>query len=621
MKKTIIAMLSIVLMLFAFASCSNDSGNPPFEGDRQEVANQLKPADLVKEVLEGNADGVDVEYELIPQASAALGSRALDAGNYILRATVTFKSYATDAGTIIRGVLVYDMPGRVNASGSFTAGGTCSITTETELVVETESGDEVPVTITDESAAVRVSLTIASDDTVTNVNVTVTVSDNISATVADETVTVPPETPAYDPEPSTPFDGGNGTESSPYLISSQSQFIAMADYGNSYFRLTRDLELTADVYIQDFYGNLDGDNNTITYVSSDSANQFLFYALRDGSVIRNLNIEAGEIEKALAYCTEGDVLLDNVNISGNFTPSGNNFGPYIIYLGYDSDTAPATRLPANLTIKNCTNKTNVIDYSGTVHGLSPFVHGFPMPNVEAESTLTLENCVNDAKIFGGRVGWVFGNQSDVEKVGKVTVTDCSNGDNGSVIGVLDNGDFSWNNKQFRDTDDIDPNFTNMTSKAPTTSMSATADIPDAVISVSTPLPDDTELVEFIVGYQVTGYTADNDTLIHMSQYLTLTDEDATDGTYIFDTLTAVDSEFSGVEGTPETGDVITIDNAKYIYIGNVLGGSSGTVHSCLDRPSVDVASRIHTAAPEFIYIVCLDSANDIIGHGKVAITE
>ena len=69
MKKTLLTALSIVLMLFAFASCDNNSGNPGFGGDTQQVANQLKPADLVKDVLKSGAKGVDVVYELIPASS------------------------------------------------------------------------------------------------------------------------------------------------------------------------------------------------------------------------------------------------------------------------------------------------------------------------------------------------------------------------------------------------------------------------------------------------------------------------------------------------------------------------------------------------------------------------
>ena len=65
MKKTILVALSIVLMLFAFASCSNDSSKPGFTGDASEVAEALDPAKLISDVLKSDAENVDVEYKLI----------------------------------------------------------------------------------------------------------------------------------------------------------------------------------------------------------------------------------------------------------------------------------------------------------------------------------------------------------------------------------------------------------------------------------------------------------------------------------------------------------------------------------------------------------------------------
>ena len=139
MKKTLVITLSVILVFFAFTACNNDNGKPAFEGDSQQVANQLKPADLIKDVLKPGTKGVDVDYELIPDASAASGAKALADGKYTLRASVTFTEYATGAGTITGGVLVYDIPGQVSGN-SFKAIGSCTITTKVELIVETTSG-------------------------------------------------------------------------------------------------------------------------------------------------------------------------------------------------------------------------------------------------------------------------------------------------------------------------------------------------------------------------------------------------------------------------------------------------------------------------------------------------
>lgn len=201
MKRILVITLSIILMFFAFTACNNDNGKPVFEGDSQQVANQLKPADLIKDVLKPGAKGVDVDYELIPDASAASGAKALGDGKYTLRATVTFTEYATGAGTVTGGVLVYDILGQVSGN-SFKAIGSCTITTKVELIVETTSG-EASVSIADNKASVgSVSVVLSNNNEVESVSVTVSASTEVTATVEGEPVDVPEETkPAPDPTP------------------------------------------------------------------------------------------------------------------------------------------------------------------------------------------------------------------------------------------------------------------------------------------------------------------------------------------------------------------------------------------------------------------------------------
>ena len=721
----------IILGCFVFTACNNDNGRPVFEGDSQQVANQLKPADLIKDVLKPGVKGVDVDYELIPDASATSGAKALADGKYTIRATVTFIEYATDAGTITGGVLIYDIPGQVSRN-SFKAIGSCTITTKAELIVETTSG-EASVSIADNKASVgSVSVVLSNNNEVESVSVTVSASAEVTVTVEGEPVDVPEETkpvpdPVYlgidvlgtdvditslfgtgvtvedlqsdvsistngtvtgtfyyaeaplwgvddedegyylciavdvagdsevtindktvvddewvlflgtDPKNSPKtfsisaegksttlklsdscvFIGKLGSESNPIIITEEN-FSSLTDSTEKlYYKLESDISIAADLKLAEFYGVLDGEGNTIVLTGPGTPGGNLFYSLKDGSVIKNLNIDAGENEKSIAFCTEGTVLLDNVNVSGNFEPTGNNFGPYIIYLGYQPSDG-GTRIAADLTIRNCTNKANVIDYSGTKWGFSPFVHAFAMPGVESECTLTLENCVNDADIFGGKVGWVFGNSSDVDKIGKIKIVNCKNGETGSVVGVLDNGDFSWDNKTFRDTDEVDSSFTGMTRKAEVAAITGSADIDSAKITVSSELPASTDSVEFVVGYQVAGYTEKNENPVHKTHYFTLNAEN-TDNVYSFESLTAIDSEFPGIAGSPETGDFVEIGESSYIYIGNVLDGYYGVVHSCLNGESIEASARTHTASPQFIYIICLDASNNIVGHGTVTI--
>ena len=419
------------------------------------------------------------------------------------------------------------------------------------------------------------------------------------------------------------FAGGLGTEARPYIVGTITQFNAMVDYGDGYFKLGNNLWIPASLTFNDFHGNLDGDNYTITYQNSTEEASELFYALRDGAVIKNLNIDINGIKKSLAFCTEGTVLLENVNISGTFETTGNNSGPYICYLGYSPNDAQSTRLPADLTLRNCTNEVDIIDPTGTSWGKAPFIHGYAMPDVENQCTLTLDGCVNNGSIFGGKVGWVFGNQSGVENVGKVTIKNCSNGSDGSVVGVIDNGDYSWNDKTFRPTDDVDSSFKNMTKKLDVaTVQSVTAKTSTATINVTpSNLPPETARIQFVVGYQVTGYTgmATTDTRVHMTYYFIYDGGEPSTKTHTLPSLTAIDSSFDGSPANAETGEIVTNKEKKYVYIGNVLEGEEGTVHSCLDRPSVEIGSRVHSATPESIYIVCYDANNSIIGHNKATI--
>ena len=243
-----------------------------------------------------------------------------------------------------------------------------------------------------------------------------------------------------------------------------------------------------------------------------------------------------------------------------------------------------------------------------------------MPGVEAQCTLTMENCVNNGLIFGGYVGWVFGNQSDVDKVGKVTIKNCSNGPDGSVVGVLDHGDYSWKGKEFRETDDVDDSFKNMTKGMEIPAIEGTASVAEATITVTTSLTG-ADHINFIVGYQVTGYTESNDTYVHMTYYIVYADKAVeSDGIYEFDALKAIDSEYTGVPEDAVTDGIVTIDGTKYVYIGNeLLEGESATVHSCLDRPAVAVDARVHSAVPESIYAIAYNANGEISGHGKITL--
>ena len=128
MRKAFIAAISIMLMLMAFVSCTNN-GDPGFKGDADEVVQNLKPADIVNDVLSKDGKGVSVEYRLIEDNSKAIAD-----GNYILRATVTFINYDVPNSSykITGGTLIYDFRGTVT-DGRFKATTTCTVSTQDKL--------------------------------------------------------------------------------------------------------------------------------------------------------------------------------------------------------------------------------------------------------------------------------------------------------------------------------------------------------------------------------------------------------------------------------------------------------------------------------------------------------
>ena len=148
MKKTLYVAMSIFLVLFVFASCTNDSGNPGFSGNAEAVANVLKPADLVNDVLKPNTKGVDVEYRIINEATRSTAGATL-------KATVEFSGYAVpDSSYVITsGKLIYKFSGNVS-DGIFTAGTAGEVTTERSLSIKTDAGN-VDVAINDKSAAIN----------------------------------------------------------------------------------------------------------------------------------------------------------------------------------------------------------------------------------------------------------------------------------------------------------------------------------------------------------------------------------------------------------------------------------------------------------------------------------
>ena len=291
MKKTILVALSIVLMLFAFASCSNDSGKPGFTGDARDVAEALDPAKLVGDVLKPGAENVDVEYKLIQGGASSVAKAA---GSATLQATVTFDGYKVpDTSYVITdGTLVYVFEGSVSAEGKFTASSAATVKTGSKLIVDTDKGN-AEVAISEVKASVNAftaDVSKAGSDGVlpadTSITVTVTVDEDIKVSVGDKDVTVKPEDPAPGPEPKQ-------------TISNEEELMAAASNGKGVYYLTKDIELASQLNITapitlDGEGKWTISRNTAGEASGDMTTNAIIQITVDGVTLQNLKVAVME---------------------------------------------------------------------------------------------------------------------------------------------------------------------------------------------------------------------------------------------------------------------------------------------------------------------------------------
>lgn len=231
------------------------------------------------------------------------------------------------------------------------------------------------------------------------------------------------------------FAGGSGTEEDPFLIENAEQFHNISSAYNGYhYKLMNDITVShaykadwayfATPYL--YNGTFDGNNHTITV--SDSAYAVnLFYDIRN-STIKDLNVV---LDYSLAVECSGGVTFDNVDVSGEFTVTGNE-GAYTIFLVADGKET---------TFKDCdisTVMTGNGDY-GNYNAL--FIGAIYGKN---DITLNFTNCVNTGKLICGEAAMFVGNPYGPGQTGKAVmtfnITNCQN--NGIIREVSTNGIFS-----------------------------------------------------------------------------------------------------------------------------------------------------------------------------------
>ncbi len=217
MKRGFIVALSILLMLFAFASCSNESKGPSVdESTAQDIAAELEPNALIKDVFtKSEADGVKISYNLASDGQSQASRVQKAANGYTLTATVEFEDYTNASSiTIESGILKYVFKGTI--SNSVFSASSYSISTEQTLKI---SGKDISGTVdvvinvretTPASSKTVFKVTLESTENgatsiAANTAITVDITlpkDSSEITVGGQPVEIPEEsTPEPTPEP------------------------------------------------------------------------------------------------------------------------------------------------------------------------------------------------------------------------------------------------------------------------------------------------------------------------------------------------------------------------------------------------------------------------------------
>ena len=298
MKKTLFSAFSIVLMLLAFASCSNEADEPKFTGDIETVAKNLNLDSLVTEVLAADATGVSVEYKLAVDSTRA----AEGTGNSTLSATASLSGYRSGSYVIVDGTLTYLFSGTVSGN-TFTAESICTVSTTEPLSVDTGSGNVV-VTINDENADAQLGPVDISEADSNGLVPAKSVKVASVKIAAEGTVTV----------------GGEDVIVYTSVLNADELKTGLTDGG--YYRLTDNITLSPDgstaspvVFSNDASIDLDGHTLTSEFiVNLEDAS----WEISNGTLISNITgLEDAKNRIAIGLKTNSSLVLDNVDYKSN----------------------------------------------------------------------------------------------------------------------------------------------------------------------------------------------------------------------------------------------------------------------------------------------------------------
>lgn len=204
-----------------------------------------------------------------------------------------------------------------------------------------------------------------------------------------------------------PLWKGSGTESDPYQIENEADWLKMQKYAGKYkyylgawFALMNDITLDSSYEPFNFAGNLKGNHHAITVnipktTENGKHSRGLFYTLvggTDGLLIENLTI-AGSVTAfqyagGLAGSASGKVTLENVTSNVTVQAGGDQYDRTSAAGGLFGTYNGGGMYP--LTVKNCTNSGTVTAYRAA---------GF-VATMNSEANMSFSGCQNTGAITG-----------------------------------------------------------------------------------------------------------------------------------------------------------------------------------------------------------------------------
>ena len=196
----------------------------------------------------------------------------------------------------------------------------------------------------------------------------------------------------------TTFASGDGSESNPYIITTEEELYLMANNLFAFYKLGNDIELTNDwtpigTSSNQFRGGFDGDNFTISNIIVSTSGYAGFFAnLGSGANIKNatfsVNITgSGSYTGGIAGYVSSGAIISDCKVIGQVTSTSGYIGGIT---GYDAGTI--THSSSNATVIN--RSTNSSSYAG---GLVGYIQD-----------VTLENCYADGTVSGYYAGGLIG---------------------------------------------------------------------------------------------------------------------------------------------------------------------------------------------------------------------